>query len=63
MKTKVGIIFGGRSGEHEVSVRSAGNVIESLDADKYDIVPIAIDHEGRWLDPARSANLLSPAAQ
>ena len=63
MKTTVGIIFGGRSGEHEVSVRSAGNVIESLNAEKYDIVPIAIDHEGRWLDPARSVNLLSPAAR
>ena len=63
MKTTVGVIFGGRSGEHEVSVRSAGNVIESLNAEKYDVVPIAIDHEGRWLDPARSASLLSPAAQ
>ena len=48
-KTRVGVIFGGRSGEHEVSLRSAESVIRSLDPSKYEVVPIAITHEGRWL--------------
>ncbi|MBK9153156.1 MAG: D-alanine--D-alanine ligase [Chloracidobacterium sp.] len=62
MKTRVGIIFGGRSGEHEISVRSAENVIGSLDADKYDVVPISIDLDGRWLSPSASASLLGREA-
>lgn len=57
-KLKVGLIFGGRSGEHEVSLRSAGSVIEALDAEKYEIVPLAITKEGRWLSPAASVGLL-----
>lgn len=63
MKTRIGVVFGGRSGEHEVSVRSAGNVIKALDRDKYDIIPIAIDHDGHWLNPARSLKLLGEAAK
>lgn len=55
MKTRVGVIFGGRSGEHEVSVRSAKSVIEKIDGDKYSVVPIAIDKDGHWLNPANSA--------
>jgi len=58
MKTRVGVIFGGRSGEHEISVRSALTVIEQMDREKYSVVPIAIDHAGRWLDPKTSASLL-----
>ncbi len=58
MKTRIGIIFGGRSGEHEVSVRSARAVIEQIDKNKYSVVPIAIDHRGSWLDPSTSASLL-----
>jgi D-alanine-D-alanine ligase len=54
----MGVIFGGRSGEHEVSVRSARSVIEAIDAEKYDVVPLAITKEGRWLSPADSAALL-----
>jgi D-alanine-D-alanine ligase len=57
-KLRVGVIFGGRSGEHEVSVRSARTVIEALDARRYDVVPIAITKEGNWLSPARAAGLL-----
>ncbi len=49
MKVRVGVIFGGRSGEHEVSLMSAKGVIEALDRDKYEIVPIGITKEGRWL--------------
>jgi D-alanine-D-alanine ligase len=54
MKLRVGVIFGGRSGEHEVAIRSAKTVIEQIDPDKYDVVPIAITHEGRWMSPAES---------
>ncbi|QYO66367.1 D-alanine--D-alanine ligase family protein [Leptolyngbya sp. 7M] len=57
MKTRVGIIFGGRSGEHEISVRSALSVINAIDRRKYSLVPIAIDKEGHWLNPFRSAEL------
>ena len=62
-KLRVGVIFGGRSGEHEVSVRSAASVIESIDRKKYEVVPIAISREGKWLSPSEASNLLSPAAQ
>ena len=54
MKTRVGVIFGGRSGEHEISIRSARTVIENIDSDKYEVVPIAILNDGRWLSPAES---------
>lgn len=57
-KLRIGIIFGGRSGEHEVSVRSATAVIEAIDRRKYEAVPIAITKEGSWLAPARSIALL-----
>jgi D-alanine-D-alanine ligase len=48
-KIKVGVIFGGRSGEHEVSLLSAQSVMEALDREKYDVVPIGITKNGRWL--------------
>ena len=57
-KLRVGVIFGGRSGEHEVSVRSARAVIDALDPRKYDVVPIAITKEGKWLSPAEATRLL-----
>ena len=47
-KIRVGIIFGGRSAEHEVSLQSAKNVLEALDRQKYDPVLVGIDREGRW---------------
>jgi D-alanine-D-alanine ligase len=62
-KIRLGVIFGGRSGEHEVSVRSARSVIEAADEEKYEVIPIAITKEGRWLSPAESAALLPEAAQ
>ncbi|MDO9573832.1 MAG: D-alanine--D-alanine ligase A, partial [Candidatus Contubernalis sp.] len=49
MKLKVGVLFGGRSGEHEVSLKSARSVMAALDQTKYDIVPIGITKEGKWL--------------
>lgn len=57
-KLKVGVIFGGRSGEHEVSLRSAESVINALDRDKYEIVPIAITKAGKWLASSEATNLL-----
>jgi len=48
-KIRIGIIFGGRSGEHEVSLASAASVIANLDRDKYEVVPIGITKEGSWL--------------
>lgn len=47
-KIRVGIIFGGKSGEHEVSVRSARNVIEAIDREKYSVTLIGIDRSGSW---------------
>ena len=48
-KLRVGVIFGGRSGEHEVSLASAASVIRALDPEKYEAVPIGITKDGRWL--------------
>lgn len=50
--------MGGRSGEHEVSMRSARAVIEALDRKRYEVVPVAITKEGKWLSPAETARLL-----
>lgn len=47
-KIRVAILFGGRSAEHEVSLQSARSIIEAINKDKYDVVPIAIDKQGRW---------------
>ena len=57
-KIRVGVIFGGRSGEHEVSLRSAESVINALDPDKYDVVPIAITKAGKWLASSEATDLL-----
>jgi D-alanine-D-alanine ligase len=56
-KIRVGVIFGGRSGEHEVSLASARSVMGAIDRDKYEIVPIGITKEGRWIasgDPMKA---------
>jgi D-alanine-D-alanine ligase len=59
-KLRLGIIFGGRSAEHEVSIQSARNIIAAADPKKYDVVPIVITREGRWcvgaLPPASGAH-------
>ena len=60
-KLRVGVIFGGRSGEHEVSVRSARAIIEAIDQKKFEVVPIAIGKDGKWLGPSQSTQLLPPA--
>ena len=53
-KIRVGLIFGGRSGEHEVSFLSASSIIKAIDKDKYTVVPIGITKEGRWISPQDS---------
>lgn len=62
-KLRVGVIFGGRSGEHEVSIRSARAVVEAIDRKKYEVIPIAITQEGKWLSPRDAAALLPRSAQ
>ena len=47
-KIRLGILFGGKSAEHEVSLISAKNVIEALDKEKYDVFLIGIDKTGEW---------------
>lgn len=58
-KLKVAIIFGGRSAEHEVSIQSAKNVYNSLDKEKYEVILIGIDKQGRWLLNQSAEFLLS----
>ncbi|MEZ4768347.1 MAG: D-alanine--D-alanine ligase family protein [Caldilineales bacterium] len=58
-KLRVGVLFGGRSGEHEVSLRSARSVIDAFDPERYEIVPIGIDKQGRWLLGEGSQRLLA----
>ena len=62
-KLRLGVIFGGQSGEHEVSIRSASAVIQVVDQTRYEIIPIAITKEGKWLAPPKAAALLSDSAQ
>jgi D-alanine-D-alanine ligase len=62
-KLRVGVIFGGRSGEHEVSIRSARAIVEAIDRKKFEVVPIGITKEGKWLAPAQSAQLLPASVQ
>ncbi len=57
-KIRVGILFGGRSGEHEVSLLSAASVFNAIDKDKYEVVPIGITKEGRWVTAADAERLL-----
>ncbi|MBX2990879.1 MAG: D-alanine--D-alanine ligase [Phycisphaeraceae bacterium] len=57
-KLRVGVIFGGRSGEHEVSLVSATSVINALDTAKYDVVPIGITKGGRWISSRESLQRL-----
>src|SRR5229473_2366468 len=61
-KLRVGILFGGRSGEHEVSLLSAASVINAIDKTKYEVVPIGITKDGRWLTSENAEKLLKGGA-
>lgn len=58
-RIRVGVLFGGRSGEHEVSLSSAASVIRALDPEKYEAVPIGISKDGRWLVGVGAHKLLA----
>ena len=62
-KLRVGVLFGGRSGEHEVSLVSAASVMRGLDPEKYDVVPIGITKQGRWVLDRKSTRLNSSHIQ
>ncbi len=57
-RLRIGVIFGGRSAEHEVSLVSAASVIRALDPNKYEVVPIGIGPDGRWLSAPNAVALL-----
>jgi D-alanine-D-alanine ligase len=58
-KLRIGILFGGRSGEHEISLLSAASVFKAIDQSKYEVVPIGITKEGRWVTAGDAERLLS----
>ncbi len=57
-KLRVGVLFGGKSGEHEISLRSARSILQAIDREKYTVVELGITREGRWLPPENSVALL-----
>src|SRR5450631_822171 len=57
-KLRVGVLFGGRSGEHEVSLLSAASIVNAIDKKKYEVVPIGITKEGRWVTAEHAESLL-----
>ncbi len=59
----MGVVFGGRSGEHAVSLRSAASVLGALDPERFDVVPLAITPEGRWLPPHDALRALRPGSE
>jgi D-alanine-D-alanine ligase len=60
-KLRVGVIFGGKSGEHEVSIASAASIFKHLDPARYDPVPIRIEKDGRWVLTGRVPTAISAA--
>lgn len=60
---RVALVFGGRSGEHEVSIVSAGAVAAALEAAAFQVVPMAIDRTGRWARPEEARRVLAAAGQ
>jgi len=61
-RLRIGVIYGGRSGEHEVSLASAAAIFAHLDRERYEPVPIRIERDGHWVLPDRPPMLESPAA-
>jgi D-alanine-D-alanine ligase len=58
-KLRIGILFGGRSGEHEVSLLSAASILKSIDQTKYEVIPIGITKQGQWLTSTDAQHLLA----
>src|SRR5262245_54916062 len=57
-KLRVGVLFGGRSGEHEVSLLSAASILQAIDRSKYDVIPIGIAKDGHWVTSGHAERLL-----
>ncbi len=62
-KIRLAVLFGGRSGEHEVSIASATSVLQAIDRQKYDVLPVYLTPEGRWLPEVEPTHLLQSGAQ
>ena len=60
-KLRIGILFGGRSGEHEVSLLSAASILKAIDRKKYEIVPLGITKQGQWVRDLEAQHLLTGA--
>src|SRR5271170_1952914 len=58
-KLRVGILFGGRSGEHEVSLLSAASILKAIDRTRYDVIPIGITKQGQWITSNEAQHLLT----
>lgn len=58
-RQRVAVVFGGRSGEHEVSIVSARNVMEALDRSRWEVVPLGITRSGHWMTPAETEEALA----
>jgi D-alanine-D-alanine ligase len=58
-KLRIGILFGGRSGEHEVSLLSAASILNAIDRTKYEVVPIGITKQGQWITSSEAQRLLA----
>src|SRR2546422_3835207 len=62
-KIRLAVLFGGRSGEHEVSIASATSVLQAIDRQKYDVLPVYLTPEGRWLPEVEPTHLLQGGVQ
>jgi D-alanine-D-alanine ligase len=62
-KLRIGILFGGRSGEHEVSLLSANSILKAIDKTKYEVVPIGITKQGRWISSGEAQQMLGSEAK
>lgn len=61
-KQRIGILFGGRSGEHEISLLSAASILKAIDKKKYEVLPIGINKQGQWLGAGEAQSLLAGEA-
>ena len=62
-KPRVAIVFGGRSSEHAISCVTAGSVLDAIDRDVYDVVPVGIATDGRWVLESGDTERLRPMAE
>jgi D-alanine-D-alanine ligase len=58
-KLRIGVLFGGKSGEHEISLRSAASILKAIDKKKYEVVPLGITKQGQWVSAEAADRLLT----